>query len=367
MLLSSAFLLSLAVSASAQPTGKWFDKYMIIMLENMDFKAILANPTFSEIASKGILLDNYHGTTHPSQPNYWSVIAAAANFPNHTYVANTTTPFPINGDDGDSPIDIWNEITLAEIMQPAGLTYNMYSEEYPTSGQCWLGSGFGNETKQDVANYNVGAIGTNPYDRLYARKHNPFISFKTYVDSHTRCATQKSFDDLYSDIAAGTLPHFSMVVPTQAQDNHDVTTNFTAIFMQQFMTDLLMGPDFVNSRVLVHITYDEDDTAYTYYYNAPLNNDGSPNPYYNASCTYGPNSPPNYCAPAGCTNLLDCTLDKNDNKVYTVLTGNAVPSTMVGSTDSTYYNHYSVAATLEANWGLSSMERYDRSAHVFSL
>ena len=59
------------------------------------------------------------------------------------------------------------------------------------------------------------------------------------------------------DIAAGTLPHFSLVVPTQAQDNHDVTTNYTAIFMQQFMTDLMMGPDFVNSRVLVHITYDE--------------------------------------------------------------------------------------------------------------
>ena len=163
----------------------------------------------------------------------------------------------MNGDDGDSPIDIYNEITLADIMEPAGLTYKMYSEDYPTSGKCFLGSGFGNETKQDVANYNLGAIGTNPYDRLYQRKHNPFISFKTYTDSHTRCATQKSFDDLYNDIAAGTLPHFSMVVPTQAQDNHDVTTNFTAIFMQQFMTDLMMGPDFVNSRVLVHITYDE--------------------------------------------------------------------------------------------------------------
>ena len=69
MLFSSALLLSLAASASAQPTGKWFDKYMFIMLENMDLKSILANPTFSEIASKGILLDNYHGTTHPSQPN----------------------------------------------------------------------------------------------------------------------------------------------------------------------------------------------------------------------------------------------------------------------------------------------------------
>jgi len=110
-----------------------------------------------------------------------------------------------------------------------------------------------------------------------------------------------------------------------------------------------------------------DDAAYTYYYNAPVDNNGDPNPYYNASCTVGENDPPNKCAPVGCTDLLDCTLDVSDNKVYSVLFGSAIPSSMVGTTDNTYYTHYSVPATLEQNWGLDSIMRYDRSAHVIAL
>jgi len=42
---------------------------MVVLLENMDLNDILSNPTFSEVASQGILLSNYHGVAHPSQPN----------------------------------------------------------------------------------------------------------------------------------------------------------------------------------------------------------------------------------------------------------------------------------------------------------
>ena len=67
--LSILFFLVLSAIAAAAPTGKWFDKYVVVVFENMDLKSILSNSVFSDIASTGILQSNYHGVTHPSQPN----------------------------------------------------------------------------------------------------------------------------------------------------------------------------------------------------------------------------------------------------------------------------------------------------------
>ena len=295
------------------------------------------------------------------------MISAASNFPNHTYVANTTTPFLLNGDNGDDDIDITDEKTIVDLFEPVGITYKTYSEDYPTSGKCWFGNGYGNETMADVDNYNPGLIGANPMNRLYKRKHNPFISFSTYASSRTRCAAQKDFDDFYSDLLDGNLPMFSLVVPNQAHDAHDTTLEYSAAWYTQFISDVLESPLFLTSRVLVHVVYDEDDTAYTYYYNAPVDNANMTNPYYNASCVYDSSAPPNACSPAGCTDLLDCPLDTNRNKVYSVLFGSAVSSSSVGTVDNTNYNHASIVATMEANWGLGSLNRKDRSANVFAI
>ena len=76
MLFISVALLSLAASAAAQqypPTGQWFDNYIVVVLENMGYKYVISNPVFEEVAKTGILQTNYHGVTHPSQPNCKSV------------------------------------------------------------------------------------------------------------------------------------------------------------------------------------------------------------------------------------------------------------------------------------------------------
>jgi len=346
MILIAFIIISLVLApsvASVQVRGRYFDKYVVVVLENMNLQDVLNNEVFKEIASTGILLDNYHAVSHPSQPNYWALIAGAANFPGSTFVANTSTPFVVNGDNGDDDIDIWNETTIVDLLDRAGLSFTTYSEAYPTEGKCFLGTTF-----QD----------------LYERKHNPSISFETFTDSSTRCASQKSFDQLYLDISDDTLPNVSFIVPNMMNDNHDSTTAKTAMWYEQFASTLFQSSAFLNSRVLVHVVYDEDDTAYTYYHNAPKDRAGNPNPYYNASCTSGRSDS---CAPTGCTNLLDCTLDKSNNKVYSVLLGSAIPSSRIDSVDSTYYTHYSVPATLQANWDLGNLGRYDRSAHVFAL
>ena len=72
LLLLPAVWLSLAAFAAAQanpPTGKWFDHYIVVVLENLDYKDAVQNEVFKKVASSGILQTNYHGVTHPSQPN----------------------------------------------------------------------------------------------------------------------------------------------------------------------------------------------------------------------------------------------------------------------------------------------------------
>lgn len=50
--------------------GRVYDRFITIWLENTDFPSSAASATFQKIAAQGILLTNYNGVTHPSEPNY---------------------------------------------------------------------------------------------------------------------------------------------------------------------------------------------------------------------------------------------------------------------------------------------------------
>jgi hypothetical protein len=70
--------------------------------------------------------------------------------------------------------------------------------------------------------------------------------------------------------------------------------------------------------------------------------------------------------------LILITFDENHtyqrvNKVFSILLGGAVPRNLVGTTDSHFYNHYSELSTVEANWGLHTLGRWDVGANVFDL
>jgi acid phosphatase len=57
----------------------------------------------------------------------------------------------------------------------------------------------------------------------------------------------------------------------------------------------------------------------------------------------------------------------NQNRVVAILLGDAVPTSLVGTSDSSYYNHYSEIATVQANWCLNTLGRWDVGANVFKL
>ncbi len=68
--------------------------------------------------------------------------------------------------------------------------------------------------------------------------------------------------------------------------------------------------------------------------------------------------------------LIILTFDESEsylaeNRVFSVLLGSAVPSSKVGTTDSTRYNHYSLTKTVEDNWALGDLGQNDVSAVPF--
>lgn len=69
--------------------------------------------------------------------------------------------------------------------------------------------------------------------------------------------------------------------------------------------------------------------------------------------------------------LILITFDENENyaaqnQVFTFLLGDVIPKELEGTTDSNYYNHYSEISTVEANWNLHTLGRWDVGANVFA-
>lgn len=55
------------------------------------------------------------------------------------------------------------------------------------------------------------------------------------------------------------------------------------------------------------------------------------------------------------------------NRVFSILLGDAVPEHLKGTSDDSYYNHYSEISTVEANWDLHTLGRFDVGANVFKF
>jgi len=152
----------------------------------------------------------------------------------------------------------------------------------------------------------------------YVRKHNPFISYDSINLNGTRLANILSLDDFDRDVAANSLPQYMHLSPDMLNDGHNTTLAYAATWSRAFLEPLLSNPTFMN-RTLILLTYDESAT---------------------------------YPIP---------------NRIVSLLLGGAVPSNLKGTTDDTVYTHYSILSTLENNWNLPCLGRYDVGANVFSL
>ncbi|ATZ57799.1 hypothetical protein BCIN_15g03320 [Botrytis cinerea B05.10] len=152
----------------------------------------------------------------------------------------------------------------------------------------------------------------------YVRKHNPEILFNNVVDKPERLQLIKNETLFHQDLAANTLPQWIFFTPNMTSDAHDSSIEVAGKYLYNLLNPLLTNPHFMNNTLVV-ITFDENEVY------------------------------------------------ARQNRVLTILLGDVVPEELRNTTDDTYYNHYSKISTIEANWGLHTLGRFDVGANVFKF
>lgn len=147
--------------------------------------------------------------------------------------------------------------------------------------------------------------------------YSPAIVFNSIANTPDKAAKVKNSTLFYSDLKANKLPQWLFITPNMFNDGHDTNVTFAAKWLETFLTPLLSDKNFMDNT-LVHITFDENE---------------------------------NYAI---------------QNKVFTILLGDAVPTELIGTIDTNFYDHYSEISTVEANWDLHTLGRWDVGANVFA-
>lgn len=152
----------------------------------------------------------------------------------------------------------------------------------------------------------------------YMRKHDPLMSYLSVTQNATRLRQIKNFTSFYDDLQAQTLPQWAFITPNMTNDAHDTNLTFAAKWSRSFLEPLLSNEYFMNNTLVI-LSFDENDS-------------------YSIS-----------------------------NRVWTLLLGGAIDSSLHGTTDDTFYNHYSTIATVSQNWDLHSLGRWDCDANVLAV
>lgn len=208
------FLFSLSAQALEPSQGRWFDRVLIVVLENRSLRDVTTDPYFKSLLARGAIWENYENLYHPSYPNYIAMVA---------------------GDklvSGDSPREL-NVRHLGDLLEDKGLSWKTYAEKYP--GNCFLGN---------------SAAGGN-----YVKRHVPFLSFSNVVKNPARCARVVDASSFAKDWKSGALPEFTLYIPDQQNNGHDSSLSFVSNWLKGFLQPILESPNL--ARTLVVITYDE--------------------------------------------------------------------------------------------------------------
>jgi hypothetical protein len=192
-------------------------KVAVIVMENHEASAVIGSthaPYFNGLVKQYAVASNWFGITHPSLPNYLAMISGST--------------FGVTSDCTDC---VQNGRSLPDQLDERGISWKTYQEGLPS--RCFLGASAGNG---------------------YAKKHNPFVYFKSIVNDKERCQRVVPFSELARDEQAGALPRFTFITPDLCNDTHDCGVDTGDKFLAQNVPALLnaLGPS-----GLMIITYDE--------------------------------------------------------------------------------------------------------------
>ncbi|KDQ55437.1 hypothetical protein JAAARDRAFT_159425 [Jaapia argillacea MUCL 33604] len=264
-------------------SGRSFDRFINIWLENTDYATAASSSVFQSLIAQGVLMDNFYGVTHPSEPNYIAV--AGGDF---------------FGDASDNFRHIPSNIsTIVDLLEAKNISWSSYQENMPYAGY----------TPYNYTQANYLTPGSNY--TYYVRKHNPLIIYDSVANVTERALRIRNFNDFAADLNASAISQWTFITPNLVNDGHDTDINFMSAWLTYFLVPLLNNTAFNDGRTLILLTFDENET-YTI-----------------------------------------------NNQVFTLALGGSIPAALRGTTDHTFYTHYSTLSTVQANWALGSLGRQD--------
>jgi hypothetical protein len=243
-----------------------FGHIYLIVLENKEYGRIVGNPGapyLNRLIARYGSLTRMHGETHPSEPNYFALFSGS-----------------MQGATGDGTYNLSGK-NLVDQLAAHGKSWRVFAQNVPLG--CYTG---------------YSASGGPDGRGVYARKHNPAISFTDVSGNPSRCARITNFRH-FNPAAAD----FELIIPNMCNDMHDCSVATGDAFLAGFVPRIIDAPAFVNS--VLFITFDEGDSS--------VNGGG---------------------------------------RIATVVVS---PLVRPGSLDASVRNHYSLLRTIEDAWGLGCL------------
>ncbi|KAI1871798.1 hypothetical protein JX265_005784 [Neoarthrinium moseri] len=160
---------------------------------------------------------------------------------------------------------------------------------------------------------------SNPVEGNYMRKHNLLIRFDSVTNDPDRLAKIKNLTLFYEDLENERLPQWSFITPNLYNNGHDTNISVSCNWTRSFVEPLLANK-YINDNTLFYITWQANGQNAT-----------------------------------------------QRNHVAGIQVGSAIPEHLVGTTDDGYFNHYSELSSVEANWDLHTLGRWDVGANVWNL
>jgi phosphatidylinositol-3-phosphatase len=167
---------------------------VMVMEENTSYSAVVRNtsawPNLNNLISNGALATNYYANSHPSIGDYFML----------------TTGQLLTTDDNSTKV--WDVDNIARRMLAANVPFRIYAE-----------------------GITQGYVGGNT--GLYLIRHNPFAMLSD-IAGNPQVANQTiwPFTQFATDLANGTLPEFSFIVPNVIDDAHSGPPQVADLWLQ---------------------------------------------------------------------------------------------------------------------------------------
>ena len=197
---------------------------VMVMEENQSYATVVGDsawPNLNGLISNGALATNYYANSHPSIGNYFML----------------TTGQLLTTD--DSSRKVWDVDNIARHMLAANVPFRIYAEGI---SQGYVGG-------------NTGA---------YLIRHNPYAMLSDIADN-PQVANQTiwPFSQFATDLANGTLPEFSYIVPDVNDDAHNGSPHQADLWLQtNVVIPLSNSPAFAtDGDGLLVIDFDEADDS----------------------------------------------------------------------------------------------------------